>query len=225
MCLRIHAASIDALWETVLPIAAVPSILAASYSSVHFLLITRHWVCFPVWLQPSEVLSCPFRADLASNPGDAVVVTGFVQTSNSRKSSENSPPPSVSFKNCGARDNSGNTCTVRDVGKCVSVTDGSRIVNRYQDKSGAASAGPVQVSQSQLFAVNNAVSSTLGPPRVEPTLPDSGPAIDPAPTSTYVQPTADESWWNRRRRALLDVTGPGRCVCLAVVVFAVPLAP
>lgn len=163
-----------------------------------------------MYLQPGEVLSCPFRADLPTKPRDSVVITGFVQTSNSRKASDNSP--SASFATCGAAaggNNSGGTCAVRDVGKCVSVTDGSRIVNRFQDKSGAAAAGPIQVSQSQLFAVNNAVSSTLGPPRVEPTVPITGPAIDPAPTSTYVQPTADDSWWNRRRRHLLsylDVT-------------------
>lgn len=156
-------------------------------------------VCLAL-LQPAEVLSCPFRSDLPSAPATGVSVRGFVQTSYSRKPAENSP--AVSFDNCGTSGANSSSCTTSDVGKCVAVTDGSRIVNRYQDKSGAAAAGPVQVSQSQLFEVTTATSSNLGPPREEPTLPALLPPPEPAVTSNYVQPTADASWWTSGHRRL-----------------------
>lgn len=88
-----------------------------------------------------------------------------------RKREEADPVP---FTFAGCADESSATpgstaCSTQDVGNCVEVTDGSRIQNRYQDKSGAAAAGPI--AQSQLFAVTPVSTSTQGPPRTEPTLP------------------------------------------------------
>eukprot|EP00775_Hariotina_reticulata_P009009 gene9009-9182_t len=109
-------------------------------------------------LGPTQQTSCPFSAAFSSDPG-ANTLSGFVQTRGGRQQAEKSVP--FSFAACSSTGSGG--CTSRDVGSCVTVTDGSYIINKFQDATGTQLAG--NITRSQLFAVNVVTASTLGPPR------------------------------------------------------------
>lgn len=166
----------------------------------------------PFQLQPFDVIECPFTLSWDSNPG-ADSVSGYVQTAFGRAAAATAPL-AYDFSACGSSSSSSSgdgsaaevtavACTVQEQGACVSVTDGSYIVNKYKDKLGQELAGAV--TRSRLFETSTVQDSTLGPPRIEPPTP-------PTPVSTASVPDTppvwtpkmpDSTWWNGRRRALL----------------------
>jgi hypothetical protein len=82
-------------------------------------------------LQPAAVIECPFLITWDRDPG-ANSVSGYVQTSFGRATAASAPIP-YDYSNCGSGSGDGNTaamCTVQEQGACVSVTDGSYIVNK-----------------------------------------------------------------------------------------------
>lgn len=85
----------------------------------------------PYELQPAGVIECPFVLTWEAAPA-ADVVSGFVQTSFGRATAT-SVPVSYDFENCGSGTGDGEkvaTCSVTENAACVSVTDGSYIVNK-----------------------------------------------------------------------------------------------
>jgi hypothetical protein len=85
----------------------------------------------PYELPPAGVIECPFIVTWQSDPG-ADVISGFVQTSFGRAAAT-SAPVAYNFADCGSSSGDGEkvaTCSVVEHAACVSVTDGSYIVNK-----------------------------------------------------------------------------------------------
>lgn len=88
----------------------------------------------PFELQPAALIECPFTVTWDSNPG-ADSVSGYVQTAFGRATAATAPV-TYDFSACagggggGGGDGSAAACTVQELGACVSVTDGSYIVNK-----------------------------------------------------------------------------------------------
>jgi hypothetical protein len=91
----------------------------------------------PFQLQSSAVIECPFTLSWDSNPG-ADSVSGYVQTAFGRAAAATAPL-AYDFAACGSSSSGGDgsaaeatavACTVQEQGACVSVTDGSYIVNK-----------------------------------------------------------------------------------------------
>lgn len=88
-------------------------------------------------LQPAAVIECSFAVTWDSLPaGD--VISGYVETSFGRAAATTAPI-AYSFDNCGGSStgSSSNTggaapavCVLQEVAACVSVTDGSYIINK-----------------------------------------------------------------------------------------------
>lgn len=91
----------------------------------------------PYVLPPNGVFECPFVITYDSDPG-ADAVTGYVQTAFGNAAAA-TPPVAYDFSSCGAGSSSssadGSTaaaaaCRVEERAACVSVTDGSYIINK-----------------------------------------------------------------------------------------------
>lgn len=122
------------------------------------------------------------------------------------------PAVPFSFAGCGSSSSSGggggaaagtpssgsSGCTIVQRGACADVTDASYLQARARDSTAAAGAPPFSLPRSQLFEVQPAKLSSLGPPRTEPTLPAAAPPPPPEERYSSVN-MPDASWWTRRR--------------------------
>lgn len=85
----------------------------------------------PYTLQPATVIECPFSQTWGTEPGTDTV-SAYVQTSFGRAQAV--APVAFAFRQCGAAAADGSSlwapCEVVERAACVSVTDGSYIVNK-----------------------------------------------------------------------------------------------
>lgn len=165
-------------------------------------------------LGAASVVECAFSQTWDAAPG-IDTLSGYVTTPNGRSVAE--APAAITWRDCGANgapaapaDGSmWAPCSVVERAACVTVTDGSTIVNKYKDALGQSLAGPV--SRSRLFETSNIQDSTLGPARVEPATPPAAPSGGGAASVARLgdtppqwrAPMPDSSWWTGNRRALL----------------------